>query len=311
VVVAAPMKAAAADPVVELRGITKWYGTRLAIDGLDLGVQAGEVVGLLGPNGAGKTTAVKILLGLVRRSSGSGRLLGLPLGDPQARRSVGYLPELFRHPPWLTGREVLAYHAELAEVFPGRRRESIDAALANADLASRGEDLVGGYSKGMQQRLGIAVAMLGQPALIVLDEPATGLDPIGRHELRGMIRGLREQGTAILLNSHQLSEVEQVCDRVTILHAGRVLADGPLDDLLEPGGVRIRATGLTHAAVAAVQRFGPVQRVGDQIWMPQAPEDAVPTIVRTLIENRADVHLVEPIQSSLEDRFRQLLTGEA
>ncbi len=295
----------AAAPIVELRGITKRYGRRTALDAVDLSVRAGEVVGLLGPNGAGKTTAVKIILGLVRSSGGRGTLLGRPLGDPHARRSVGYLPELFRHPPWLTGREVLRYHAELAGLARAGRAAAIEAALANADLAGRGDDLVGGYSKGMQQRLGLAVALLGNPAFVILDEPSTGLDPIGRHELRGMIRGFRELGSAILLNSHQLAEVEQVCDRVAILHAGRVLADGPLDQLIRPGGVRIRATGLNDVALAAVARLAGLRWEGDALIVDD-PELA-PSVVRALVEGGASIHLVEPIQPSLEDRFRELL----
>ena len=296
-----------ADTVLELSGIQKRYGSRTALEALDLEVRAGQVVGLLGPNGAGKTTAVKVLLGLVRPTAGDGRLFGQGLAEPKARGRVGYLPELFRNPPWLTAREVLGYHAELLGIPAARRGEEIDAALANADLSSRADDLVGRYSKGMQQRVGLAVALLGRPSFVVLDEPATGLDPIGREELRGAIRGLREQGTSVLLNSHQLSEVEQVCDRVTILHQGRVLADGPLGDLLRPGGVRVRATGLAWPLPPALDRYGPVELEGDALTFPAAEPDAVPALVADLVAAGASVHAVESIQPTLEERFRQLL----
>ena len=294
--------------VVELRGIAKAYERRTALQALDLSVQPGEVVGLLGPNGAGKTTAVKVLLGLVRPTSGEGRLFGRPLGDPEARRRVGYLPEMFRNPPWLTAREVLSYHAELTGMPAPERRRAVDAALANADLADRADDLVGRYSKGMQQRVGLAVALLGTPAFVVLDEPATGLDPIGREELRGAIRGLREAGTSVLLNSHQLSEVEQVCDRVTILHQGGVLADGPLGELLRPAGVRVRVTGLGQPLPAELDPFGSVEvDAHGALLFRGVPDEQVPQLVAALVELGVAVHAVEPLQPSLEERFRQLL----
>ena len=293
--------------VVELRGIAKRYGRQTALEALDLSVGAGEVVGLLGPNGAGKTTAVKVVLGLVCPSSGEGRLFGRPLGDPEARRKVGYLPEMFRNPPWLTAREVMRYHAELLGLPAAQRSTVVDAALANADLTDRADDLVGRYSKGMQQRVGLAVALLGGPAFVVLDEPATGLDPIGREELRGAIRGLRESGTSVLLNSHQLSEVEQVCDRVTILHQGHVLADGRLDELLRAGGIRVRATGLEQPLPPVLDRFGPVERDADLFLFRGLDQRRVPELVATLVELGAQVHAVEPIQPTLEERFRQLL----
>jgi ABC-2 type transport system ATP-binding protein len=293
--------------VLELQGIAKRYGRRTALHDLDLSVQPGEVVGLLGPNGAGKTTAVKVVLGLVQASAGSGELFGRALGDPQARRQVGYLPEMFRNPPWLTAREVLGYHAELLGMPSAERRPAVDAALANADLTDRADDLVGRYSKGMQQRVGLAVALLGGPALVVLDEPATGLDPIGREELRGAIRGLRETGTSVLLNSHQLSEVERVCDRVTILHEGRVLADGRMDELLRSGGVRVRVTDLASPLPPTLARFGPAEPDGDALAFGSLDAARVPELVATLVELGAQIHAVEPIQPTLEERFRQLL----
>ncbi len=296
-----------ADPVVELRGITRRYGQVLALDGLDLAVAPGEVFGLLGANGAGKTTAVKIALGLTLASSGTGSLLGRSLGDPRARTSVGYLPELFRYQAWLTGREVLRLHARLAGLAPAVWSDEIATALATADLEARADSRVGTYSKGMQQRLGLAVALLGRPALVVLDEPSTALDPLGRHELRGIIRGLREQGTTVLLNSHQLSELEQVCDRVAIVDHGRLLAQGSLAELLRPGGVRIRVTGLSPAGHAAIERLGSLSNDGAWLVLGGVDESSVPAIVDSVVADGARVYGVELLQPSLEDRFRQLL----
>ncbi len=294
-------------PVIELHAITKRYGRTLALDGLELAVATGEVFGLLGANGAGKTTAVKVLLGLTHATGGSGTLLGRPFGDPASRNGVGYLPELFRYPAWLSGREVLRLHAKLAGLPPAAWDAEIATALATADLEARADSRVAAYSKGMQQRLGLAVALLGRPSLVVLDEPSTALDPLGRHELRGIIRGLREQGTSVLLNSHQLSELEQVCDRVAIVDRGRLLAEGALADLLRPGGVRIRATDLSDPATAALARHGAVERDGPWLMIAGAGEEAIPGIVAEVVADGARVYGVELLQPSLEERFRQLL----
>jgi ABC-2 type transport system ATP-binding protein len=279
----------------------------VALDGLDLSIGSGEVFGLLGANGAGKTTAVKILLGLTRPTSGGGQLLGRPLGTPEARQQVGYLPELFRYQGWLTGREVLRLHAQLTGIPAERRAEDLEVALVTADLAGRADSRVGTYSKGMQQRLGLAVALLGRPALVVLDEPSTALDPLGRQELRGIIRGLREQGTSVLLNSHQLTEVEQVCDRVAIIDRGKLLTSGLLADLLRPGGVRLRVSGLTDAGRAAINQLGPTEPDGEWLVVRHVTEEQVPALVEGVVADGARVYAVEPMRPSLEDRFRQLL----
>jgi ABC-2 type transport system ATP-binding protein len=295
------------EPAVELRAVIKHYGRTRALDGLDLTVRRGEVFGLLGANGAGKTTAVKVLLGLTRVTAGGGTLLGRPLGDPTGRARVGYLPELFRYQAWLTGREVLRLHLRLAGLARDTWPEQTARALATADLEPRADSRVGSYSKGMQQRLGLAVALLGSPALVVLDEPSTALDPLGRHELRGIIRGLREQGTTVLLNSHQLTEVEQVCDRVAIIDRGGLLATGALAELLRPGGVRLRVTGLTEAGRTAIARRGPVAADGAWIVIRDATEEDVPALVADVVADGARVYGVELLHPSLEDRFRQLL----
>src|SRR4029077_10358909 len=165
------------------------------------------------PNGAGKTTAVKLLLGLLSPTEGEGWVLGQRIGDLGTRRRIGYLPELFRYQSWLTAREVLAVHCELAPLPRSQWKEAIDGALKIVGLTDRGDDRVSTFSKGMQQRLGLGAALLGKPELVFLDEPTSALDPVGRHDVREIIRLLAERGTAVFLNSHLLSEVEQVCDR--------------------------------------------------------------------------------------------------
>ncbi|MDQ2935077.1 MAG: ABC transporter ATP-binding protein, partial [Chloroflexota bacterium] len=221
-----------------------------------------------------------------------------------ARRHVGYLPELFRYPRWLAGREVLRLHARLAGMEVDTWGDHIATALATADLADRADDRVATYSKGMQQRLGLAVALLGNPRLVILDEPTTALDPLGRHELRGIVRGLREQGTSVLLNSHQLSEVEQVCDRVAILDHGRLLAVGSLGDLLSPAGVRVRATGIGADALGG---FGQVTPDGPWLMVHGVGEERIPELVEAVIGAGGRVYGVEVLQPSLEERFRAIV----
>jgi ABC-2 type transport system ATP-binding protein len=227
-----PARGAAAQLVADLppaagvwcSGLRKRYGRRAAVEDVSLQVGRGEVVGLLGPNGAGKTTVIKMLLGLVRPDAGEVMLLGRPATDPGARARVGYLPELFRYQPWLSAAEVLALHVRLAgaDVPAPEQRES----LALVGLADRAGDRVGGFSKGMQQRLGLAVALVAQPELVILDEPTSALDPLGRADVRDIVLALRERNVAVLLNSHLIGEVERVCDRVVILDRGRLAASG-------------------------------------------------------------------------------------
>jgi ABC-2 type transport system ATP-binding protein len=291
---------------IETAGLRKAYGATLALDGLDLRVDRGEVFGFLGPNGAGKTTVVKLLLGLTRASGGEGTVLGRPLGDRDARRRIGYLPELFRYQAWLTAVEVLELHATLAGLpAPGRKAE-IERVLELAGIASRSRDRTGGFSKGMQQRLGLAVALLGDPELVILDEPTSALDPVGRDDVRTIIREARARGSTVLLNSHLLGEVERLCDRVAVVHRGRVVADGTLGDLLGEPAVRLRVTGLPEDR-ASLEAFGAVTE--DDGWLVVRPVDPahVPDIVATVVAMGGRVHAVDPGRRSLEDVFLDLV----
>jgi ABC-2 type transport system ATP-binding protein len=293
-------------PVIETHALRKTYGSTVALDALDLRVERGEVFGFLGPNGAGKTTAVKLLLGLTRRTGGDGRVLGRPLGDREARRRTGYLPELFRYQPWLTAREVLGLHAALAGLPAGGRHAEIDRVLALTGLADRAADRTGGFSKGMQQRLGLATALMGEPDLVILDEPTSALDPVGRDDVRAIIRHARERGSAVLLNSHLLGEVERLCDRVAIVQHGRVIAAGTLGDLLGEPAVRIRVTGLPHDR-SALLAFGPVtDEEGCMTIRPVDPE-RIPDVVAAIVAMGGRVHEVDPARRSLEDLFLGLV----
>jgi len=300
--------ASVSTPVIELRGVVKTYGGTTALAGLDLAVGPGEIVGLLGPNGAGKTTTVKLLLGLARPTTGTGRVLGAPLGDRAARGRIGYLPELFRYQPWLHAREVLALHARLARIAGADRRRAVDEALERVGLADRADDAVSGFSKGMQQRLGLGVALLGDPDLILLDEPTSALDPVGRTDVRAIVRDARDRGATVILNSHLLSEVEQVCDRVVILHRGKAIAAGTLDEVVAVDGVRIRLAEITPGIEAAAAAVGPIT-VGADGWLTIRPlaADRIPDVVAAIVDAGGRVEAVEPGRGSLETRFLELL----
>jgi len=301
----------AASPAIEARDLRKQYGRVEALAGLTMTVERGEVFGFLGPNGAGKTTTVKLLLGLARPTSGGGRLLGAPIGDLETRRRVGYLPELFRYQPWLRAREVLDLHADLVRMPSPQRRESIDDALGLVGLVERASDLVGGYSKGMQQRLGLAVALIGRPELVFLDEPTSALDPLGRIDVRAIIREVRDRGTAVFLNSHLLTEVELVCDRVAIVARGRVVSEGPLNDVLGAPEVTIRLTGLEPAGLAALEAFGAVAFDGDRLTIRGMDLERVPDLVAALVRGGYRIHGVDAGRRSLEQRFIDLVGDHA
>jgi ABC-2 type transport system ATP-binding protein len=311
---------AAADPVIDTHGLAKRYGRTDALVDLTLRLEPGEIFGFLGPNGAGKTTAVKLLLGLARATGGSGTVLGAPLGDRAARRDIGYLPELFRYQPWLRAREVVELHAALRAVdgvaAAGAGRTSgangakaVDVALADVGLADRAGDLVGGFSKGMQQRLGLAVALLGTPRLVVLDEPTSALDPVGRADVRTIVRRARDAGSTILLNSHLLTEVERVCDRVAIVDHSRVLASGRIDDLLGESTVRVRVTDLPSPAIDELRRRFVSVEGGDDGWLTFTGLDPerIPDAVAMLVAAGGRVHAIDAGRATLEDLFMRLV----
>ena len=301
---------AAGTPAIHTVELSKRFGKTVALAGLSMTVPRGEVFGFLGPNGAGKTTSVKLLLGLIAPSSGEAWILGRPVGDLVTRRRIGYLPELFRYQHWLTAREVLMVHCELAPLPRSSWKDEVTSALETVGLTDRANDRVGTYSKGMQQRLGLGVALLGEPELVFLDEPTSALDPVGRHDVREIIRGLAARGTAVFLNSHLLSEVEQVCDRVAVVDHGRVIASGTMDQLLTGTVVRVRVSGLTPHSRATLATFGQIDEEGDQLTFTKLNAERVPDLVAAIVAMGGRVHEVVPRHQTLEDRFLQLLEEE-
>jgi ABC-2 type transport system ATP-binding protein len=272
-----------------VRGLAKRYGAVEALAGVDLEVREGELVGLLGPNGAGKSTLVKIACGLVRASKGSAEICGLPAGSGAARRKMGYLAELFRFPGWYSADEVLALHQRLAESAGGAQERH--ELLKLVGLEDARERRVEEMSKGMQQRLGVAQALVGSPPLLLLDEPTSALDPVGRRTVRVLLEELRSRGISVLLNSHLLSEIELVCDRVAILLHGRLVAEGSPAELARSRGVEIETDD------------------GTRLFEGAARDDA-PHLVAELVAAGRKVYGVRVLTSTLEETYLEAVGGE-
>lgn len=217
---------------IDLTDVRKTYARKIhALQGVELRVRGGEIFGLLGPNGAGKSTLVKIMMTIVRPDSARGTVLGCGVGDPNSLRRIGYLPEHHRFPTYLTGRQVVEFSGAMSKVDRPTRKKRASELLDRVGMGGWKDRQLGSYSKGMRQRTGLAAALVNDPQLVVLDEPTDGVDPVGRREIRDLLIGFRDEGRTILLNSHLLSEIENVCSRVAIMVQGRMVAQGTIDEL--------------------------------------------------------------------------------
>ena len=276
-------------PALAVRGLSKRYGGVTALAGVDLEVAEGELVGLLGPNGAGKSTLVKIAVGLVRASGGTAEVAGARAGSRSARAALGYLAELFRFPGWVSADELLEFHQRLAGSDGGEaeRGELLELVGLTEARSRRIETM----SKGMQQRLGVAQALVGRPRLLLLDEPTSALDPVGRRTVRALLEELRRRGVSVLLNTHLLSEVELVCDRIAIVHRGRLVREGRPRDLERGGGVEVETQD-------GVRRF------------PEAAREDAPRIVAELVAAGERVYGVRVVRDTLEDVYLDAVEGE-
>src|SRR5436305_1200581 len=272
-----------------VRDLAKRYGAVTALGGVDLEVVEGELVGLLGPNGAGKSTLVKIACGLVRQTAGTAEICGAPAGSTAARGRIGYLAELFRFPGWMSADEVLVLHQRLSGSSGGERERTdlLELVALREARARRVEEM----SKGMQQRLGVAQALVGTPRLLLLDEPTSALDPVGRRTVRTLLEELRRRGVAVLLNSHLLSEVELVCDRVAIVRRVELVALGTPADLGHAGGVEIETAD-------GVRRFA------------EAGRDDVPRLVAELVAAGEQIYSARVVRSTLEDVYLEAVQGD-
>ncbi len=292
---------------IEAAGLRKVFGEKVAVADLSLRVAAGEVFGFLGPNGAGKTTAMKMLLGLVRPTSGRGRVLGHPVGSRESRRWVGFLPEHFRFHDWMTGRELLDFHGRLHGLAAAARAERIADLLAEVDLTDAADRPLQTYSKGMQQRLGLAQALIHRPRLVFLDEPTSGLDPLGRILVRDLALRLRDEGVTVFFNSHILGDVEAICDRVAFLKRGRIVHETSLRDGFAPE-LHLTLDAVSAEIASGLGAFGKVLRTTErEIWLRLAAEADVPQVVRWLVERDAAVRGVQAQRPSLETLFLETM----
>ena len=296
--------------IIETENLTKSYQNKLAVDSINLSVGEGQIYGFLGPNGAGKSTTIKMLTGLVFPTSGKGRVLGRPLGDVKTRLRLGYLPELFRYQAWMTGEDLLDFHTGLYRLKRDSARNQ--RVLKRVGLAGQEKYKIGGYSKGMQQRIGLACALLPDPKLLFLDEPTSALDPVGRKDVRELILALRQNGTTVFLNSHLLSEVEAVCDHIAIINKGCIVKSGPIKSLLmENVTLSVRCSPLNDE-VHRLLREGfnvdaPPQREDGHMVITLQNKEQIPEIAALLTAYHIRLYELTPNYETLENVFLKVV----
>jgi len=304
------------ETVIEVHDLAKVYKTSLgrppvrALDGVSFTVRAGELFGLLGPNGAGKTTTVKILLGLTPATTGEARIHGLPVSDPESRRRVGYLPEGHRIPGYLTARQAMSIFGRMSGMEKSDIVSRTALLLERVKLSQWADVRVKKFSKGMTQRLGLACALVHSPDVLLLDEPTDGVDPVGRREIRDLLREeAKTLGTAVLLNSHLLSEIELTCDRVAVLRNGKAVAEGTVDELTRKSAkYKMVATPIDDALVAAFRETGAiVERVNSHVELSVDDVQHLNALVDRLRAQGGMLTELAPIRSSLEDVFVDLI----
>jgi len=294
---------------IETLNLRKEFNHKAAVADLSLRVERGEVFGFLGPNGAGKTTSVKMLLGLVTPTAGSGTMLGSPLGANPSRAKIGFLPEHFRFYDWLTAAEFLTFHGNLYQMPTNLLDEKVPELLNLVNLTPHADKRLRAFSKGMLQRIGLAQALLNEPELVILDEPTSGLDPLGRRLVRDIIHDLKAKGTTVFLNSHFLSEVEITCDRVAFIKDGSVIHTSSLTSLVEGQiTLEIQARNLTPEITNHLSQWGKIVHIkGEKLAMTLDEESSLPAINRHLVHSGVDVYAFRPQITSLEDLFLNLI----
>ena len=294
------------DTAIEVQGLRKVYRTSMrrgrltALDGIDLSVPYGQMFGLLGPNGAGKTTTVKILLGLTRATAGSARIANLSVSDPESRRRVGYLPEGHKIPGYLTARQTLMIFGRMSGLDAETiKRRSVEL-LEKLNIAQWLDVRVKKFSKGMTQRLGLATALIHSPNVLLLDEPTDGVDPVGRREIRDLLKDEAKNGTAVLVNSHLLSEIEMTCDRVAVLRSGKVVAAGRVEDLTrQTAKYKVIATGMSDALLSKFH----AERVNGHVELAIDDLQHLNAMIDQIRAGGGLVSELTPLRSTLEDVF--------
>lgn len=297
------------DWIIETKGLTKQYSNLKGCVDISINVGQGEVFGFLGPNGAGKSTFIKTLVGLLFPTGGSAEILGLPLGSLEAKKRIGYLPELFKYQDWMTGSDLLKFHSALYKLDKKTTETRIEEVLEIVNMKGSEQYRIGTYSKGMQQRIGMASALLCDPQLIFLDEPTSALDPIGRKEVRDIILDLKARGKTVFLNSHLLSEVEQVCDSAAIISHGQMIKQGKMAELLlGHQSLEIQAEGIDHLILSQLERYDEYFTYDGQ-WIRLKLQDVsqTPTIAELIIKGGGRIYALKPSSNKLEDLFIQLV----
>ncbi len=333
------MSVAQSDMAIDLRSVAKTYGGFLgmgrrvhALRGIDVKVGRGEVFGLLGPNGAGKSTLVKILMTVIRPTACAGHMLGAAVGTKAALRRVGYLPEHHKFPDYLTGSQVLDYFAALSDVPRTERKKRAGELLDLVGISRWKDHRVRGYSKGMRQRLGVANALMNDPEVVLLDEPTDGVDPVGRRDIRTILQEMKRRGKTVVLNSHLLSELEMVCDRVAILVQGVVVSQGTIDELTvaqqryeidvevpegsdaraaiwdAPGGMMIGPYPISADEIGKPSLLERIEFSGQTMRIPCTEAARVQPIIDALRAKGTVIRAVRPVRPSLEDLFMQAVT---
>lgn len=297
--------------VIETKNLTKIYGNKTGCKDVSICVGKSQIFGFLGPNGAGKSTFIKMLVGLLFPTSGSAEILGKPLGDISVRQKIGYLPENFKYYEWMTGTDLLSFHASLYKLDKKSIASKSEEVLEIVRLKGSEKYRVGTYSKGMQQRIGMACALLSDPDLIFFDEPTSALDPIGRKQIREIMLELKSRGKTILLNSHLLSEVEMVCDSAAIINKGSVIFQGKLEDILESKiRLQIQADGVGTDTISKLRRIDPELSLSNgRITMNIDSKDSIPDIASMIVETGGKLYQLTPTRESLEDLFVNLIEG--
>ncbi|MEU3015415.1 ABC transporter ATP-binding protein [Nocardia asteroides] len=294
------------DSIVVTDGLTKRYGEHLAVDTVSMRVGAGEIYGFLGPNGAGKTTTLRMLAGLIRPSAGTALVRGLPPGDPAVLRRIGVLIEGPGFYPYLSGRDNLRVLAR----YRGHGAEAVERALSRVGLADRAGDRFRTYSLGMKQRLGVGAALLGDPDLLILDEPTNGLDPAGLADMRTLIVDLAADGHTVLLSSHQLTEVQEICHRVGVIAGGRLLAESTVAELRGTATLLVRADPVAPAAAAIRAVTGAPVRAGAEGIRVEATAATAPAVARAVLSAGADLLELRVDEKSLEEVFFEMTAVE-
>jgi ABC-2 type transport system ATP-binding protein len=297
--------------VIETINLTKTYHGQGGCKNICLSVSEGQVFGFLGPNGAGKSTLIKTLLTILTPTSGEAFLLGKPLGNLEARRKIGFLPENFRYHEWMTGSEILKFHGDLYGLTPDALKKKMPEVLSLVNLTGYEKQKIGTYSKGMQQRIGLACALLPEPKLLFLDEPTSALDPLGRKEVRDIILNLKNQGTTVFLNSHLLSEVEHVCDEVAIIKKGNIITNGKLQDLLkEQLEVNLEIDNLTSTLLEKISNFATLTKLeGNKVNVKLREKSDLPTLSKLIIDEGGLLYELSS-KNSLEELFLHLVKGD-